>query len=172
MNWRTATLIVRASYINHQNTLHTRNQLIQNKGVVVFFAFICFRQFTFHSSPLFRLTFINMTVSFLPDLPLVCLQTAQSSSTIDAFSGRNTVIGMFRSIYFVSHIVIVASLLFSHFACVLPQIFGLPNAHDAQMHLTSSTDTHRIRNMRMFNLFPFVVINWMELEKYLSNRKT
>ena len=59
------------------------------------FAFICFRHLTLHPTPHYLVLFINMTVSCLPDLPVVCLQTAQSSNTIDAFSGKNTVIGMF-----------------------------------------------------------------------------
>jgi thiol-disulfide isomerase/thioredoxin len=47
---------------------------------------------------------INMTVrtiSSLPELPVVSLQTAESKNTVDAFRGKNTVIGKFCiSIFF------------------------------------------------------------------------
>jgi hypothetical protein len=38
------------------------------------------------------------TISSLPELPVVSLQTAESKNTVDAFRGKNTVIGTFLHI--------------------------------------------------------------------------
>lgn len=95
----------------------------------------------------------TMTVASLPQLPLVCLKTANFKDTQEVVKGKNTIIGkscLQQVLFFHADIYLLTKL---------SQTFGLPNVQDAPMPWINSTRWRRIQSMKMYNLFLFAVIN-------------